>query len=64
MEYEHSIIEEGGQFEGPKVIRQITRSTNTLHKLQEAGIVRTRVRSDTPEIVQYHAGDIVKYLKK
>jgi len=65
VEYEHSVIEEGGQFEGPNLIlREISQSKNTLNKLTDAGIVRTRVRLDTPGVLQYHAGDIVKYLKK
>jgi len=33
VEYEHSVIEEGGQFEGPKIIQQLTRPANTLQKL-------------------------------
>ncbi len=27
-------------------------------------IVRTRIRDDTPGVVQYHAGDMVSFIKK
>ena len=62
------IIEEGGSYEegisDPALSRfGLSQVQLSLNRLAEMQIVRTRVRDDTPGVIQYHAGDMVSFIK-
>ncbi len=63
------IIEEGGSYEeamiaNPAMLKLgLSLVQLSLNKLAELQVVRTRVREDTPGVIQYHAGDMVSFIK-
>lgn len=62
------IIEEGGSYEEGTSNHShqkfgVSQIQLTLNRLAEMQIVRTRVREDTPGVTQYHAGDMVSFIK-